>query len=255
MPSHADHWTSPDGSITLYRGEAIETLLALDPIGADLCTADPPYSSGGLFKGDRDLDARGKYAQSGVSHFANFTGDNRDGRSFAFWSTMWMQRAARHLKPGGYAQVFADWRQLPTTTDTVQAAGLVWRGVLAWNKGRGSRAPHKGYHRHQCEYVVWASKGKLPKATHAGPFDGCFTHPVRQSDKHHLTGKPTALLQDLIEVVPPGGLVFDPFMGSGTAGVAAARRGLRFVGIELDPHYFQVSVDRIAATIAERKAA
>lgn len=48
--------------------------------------------------------------------------------------------------------------QLPSTTDAVQIGELIWRGIIAWDKGRCARAPHKGYFRHQCEYVVWATK-------------------------------------------------------------------------------------------------
>lgn len=47
-------------------------------------------------------------------------------------------------------------------------------------------------------------------------------------------------------VSAPGGLVLDPYMGSGTTGVAAIRAGRRFVGVELDPEYFDIAHERIA---------
>ena len=67
-----------------------------------------------------------------------------------------------------------------TMTDVLQAAGFVWRGVVPLNKGRGARAPHKGYFRHQCEYVVWGTNGRCRKAEHAGPFEGCIAGRVRK---------------------------------------------------------------------------
>jgi hypothetical protein len=53
---------------------------------------------------------------------------------------------------------FTDWRQLPMLTDVLQAGGFVWRGVMPWDKTESSRAPHTGYFRHQCEYVVWGPR-------------------------------------------------------------------------------------------------
>lgn len=68
-----------------------------------------------------------------------------------------------------------------------------------------------------------------------------------------MTGKPTPLLEELVEAAPPGGLVMDPFMGSGTTGVAAVRKGRRFVGIELDPHYFEIAKERINKALGENE--
>lgn len=87
---------------------------------------------------------------------------------------MWLQEARRILRPGARVMVFTDWRQLPLTTDALQCAGFLWRGVIAWDKGGAARAPHTGYFRHQCEYIVWGSLGPLDRAAgQGGPFPGC----------------------------------------------------------------------------------
>lgn len=132
-------------------------------------------------------------------------------------------------------------------TDALQAAGWTWRGIAVWDKGRGARSPHKGYIRHQCEYVVWATKGPVPRPTHGGPFDGCYHESVRKKDKHHMTGKPTPLLEQLVQITPPGGLVLDPFAGSATTGVACLRQGRRFIGFEESAAYCDVSSTRLMA--------
>ena len=112
----------------------------------------------------------------------DFPGDTMDSRSWLHWCILWINECHRVLKPEGYFLMFSDWRQLPTASDAVQMGNLIWRGIVAWNKGNGSRAPHKGYFRHQCEYIVWGTKGKCPRAQHAGPYPGCFDFPVKQSD-------------------------------------------------------------------------
>jgi DNA modification methylase len=63
---------------------------------------------------------------------------------------------------------------------------------------------------------------------------------------HHPTVKPVALMRWLIRLVtPPGGIVLDPFLGSGTTGIAASLEGVRFVGIEQSPEYAEIARRRI----------
>jgi DNA modification methylase len=64
-------------------------------------------------------------------------------------------------------------------------------------------------------------------------------------DRVHVTQKPLALMRELLRIVPPCAAVLDPFMGSGTTGVACIQTGRRFVGIELDPVHFDNACERI----------
>lgn len=238
----------------LIQGECLPALHAMADNSIDAIITDPPYSSGGFSRDDKGKDPDAKYTQgSSQGRYPTFSGDSRDQRSYLAWSALWIAEAVRVLKPGGYFMAFTDWRQLPVMTDAVQAGGVFWRGVIAWDKGRGSRAPHKGYFRHQCEYVIWGTKGAAVQLEHDGPFDGCIQATVKRDDKHHLTGKPTALMKELVRPVLPGGLVLDPFAGSGTTGVAALLTGRRFIGIEREAAYVAIARARLEA--AELEAA
>lgn len=76
--------------------------------------------------------------------------------------------------------------------------------------------------------------------------------PNFHEDTGHPTTKPTALMEKMVErMTKPGDLVFDPFMGSGTTGVACIQLGRRFVGCEIDPNYFQIAKRRIEAAAAQ----
>ena len=67
---------------------------------------------------------------------------------------------------------------------------------------------------------------------------------------HHPTVKPTALMQYLCRLVtPPGGVVLDPFMGSGSTGKAALRENFDFIGIEREKEYFEIALRRIGAEV------
>lgn len=242
------------GQATLYQGDCLEILPTLtDPI--DALITDPPYSSGGMVRGDRtNPSTAAKYVQSGTAldaeHNIDFFGDNRDARSWGYWMTLWLSAVQPKLKPGACVMCFTDWRQLPMLTDVLQAGGFVWRGVVPWDKTEPSRAPHTGYFRHQCEYVVWGSNGPLPASSHGGPWPGLVRERVDHRAKLHMTGKPVPLMGELVKCVPPGGLILDPFMGSASTGIAAVQLGYRFIGIEKSAHYFDIACKRMEREVA-----
>ena len=73
----------------------------------------------------------------------------------------------------------------------------------------------------------------------------------RDADNHHPTVKPTALMRYLCRLVtPPGGVVLDPFTGSGSTGKAAIMEGFRFIGIEREAEYVEIAKARIGAAEA-----
>jgi len=246
-----------DESVTLYRGDALAVLREMPDASVDAVVTDPPYSSGGMMRGDRQMPTEQKYtgwsqnpdgsSRKPTTSFAGFTGDTRDQRGYLVWSSMWMTECQRVLRPGGTFAVFTDWRQLPTTTDAVQAGGLVWRAVAVWDKGVGR--PVKGRFRNHVEYVVWATNGP-----HSDPQDVYPSTVLRYSspssaNRVHLTEKPVGLVEELLTLAPPGCVVLDPFMGSGTTGVAAVKSGRTFIGVEMASHYFDIARHRIG-TIA-----
>lgn len=237
--------TETIGSATVYLGDSLQVLQSLAAGTVDAVITDPPYSSGGAFRGDRAQDTKTKYLSSDSGNHEktqNFGGDNRDQRAFHFWSTLWAAEALRVSAPGAPALFFTDWRQLPISTDYLQAGGWVWRGVVPWAKK--STRPQMGRFSAQCEYVVWGSAGPMPVDREVGCLPGFYEFQAPQ-DREHITQKPVELMGAMVEICRPGGLVLDPFMGSGTTGVAALKLGRRFIGIEQNPEYFAIACRRL----------
>lgn len=239
---------------TMHHGDSLLWLPTLPDESADMLLTDPPYSSGGLHATTRRAGSVSKYINNSsgkLADYPEFFGDNRDQRGMLAWASLWLAECHRILTPGGVAAVFADWRQAPLMTDALQAGGFTWRGVIAWDKTEASRTVAAGYPRHQCEFILWGSKGALPERP-AGTgltIPGCLRYPVAQ-DKSHPTEKPLALLLDLLKIGKPGGAVLDPFAGSGTTGAAAVRSGCAFLGCEMSAEYCRRASDRIAAEMA-----
>jgi site-specific DNA-methyltransferase (adenine-specific)/modification methylase len=70
----------------------------------------------------------------------------------------------------------------------------------------------------------------------------------RVQDPHHPTQKPLKVLRHIIQIASnPGDMVFDPFMGVGSTGVAAVELGRRFLGVEIDERYFVAAERRLQA--------
>jgi site-specific DNA-methyltransferase (adenine-specific) len=228
------------------HGDALALLRSLPSESAGALITDPPYSSGGFTRGDRSKATGDKYlSKESKERFADFTGDNRDQRGFVAWCSLWMGEAFRVLEDGAPVVVFTDWRQLPVTTDAVQIAGFVWRGVAVWTKENASR-PQLGRFRADAEFLVWGSKGPMRAWEGAEVLPGTFAHtPVHSSEREHQTEKPLALMEDVVRIARPGALVVDPFCGSGTTGVAAIRHGRRFLGCELSATYWAKALERL----------
>ncbi|SMO91946.1 DNA methylase [Melghirimyces algeriensis] len=160
---------------------------------------------------------------------------------------MWLLRSVavesfRLLKDGGSFCVFTDWRMYPHLAPALESSGFRLQNMIVWNKsqmglGRGFRPQH--------EIIIHLVKGK-PKFYDNKTGNVITEKRVSPTRRLHQTEKPVQLLAKLIRVItPPGGVVLDPFAGSGSTLVAAKREGFSFVGIERDPEYVEIAHIRV----------
>jgi site-specific DNA-methyltransferase (adenine-specific) len=231
-----------DASVTIYHGETLFVLPELS--GVDAVVTDPPYSSGGMYRGDRTGSTLSKYVSEGSSGrltLPEFSGDNRDQRAFGAWATLWLCAAHHAANPGADVLIFSDWRQLPTMTDALQGGGWIWRSLATWWKP-GIRM-QRGQYSGSAEYILHGSRGSM--VDHNGAPQNVFRcAPVSTEDKEHIAEKPLDVLLWMLQVTQPGCLVLDPFMGSGPTLVAAKATGRRAIGIDFDERYCEVAAER-----------
>ena len=242
------------GDCTLYHGDALAVLPTLEAGSVDAVVTDPPYSSGGMMRGDRTSATSKKYQSSEAEKLPEFSGDTRDQRGWAYWCALWLASARLACTDGAMFCVFSDWRQLPTATDALQSGGIVWRGIVPWDKVNAR--PVAGRFRSQAEYIVWGTNGarSIEPKEDSAYLQGCLyvVPTVGTDDREHSTQKPVLLLEMLSEVAKPQGTILDPFMGSGTTGVACVRTGRKFIGIEIERKYFDIACKRIAKAYEDR---
>lgn len=245
MPSLEPYYE--DDRSQLYRADALAVLADLATASVDALITDPPYSSGGMVRGDRAQSTTTKYVSTDSANkaIAEFSGDSRDQRSYAYWCALWLSEALRVVRPGGVALLFTDWRQLPATTDALQAGGWVWRGIVPWFKP--SARPMGGRFTASCEYVVWGSNGAMPIQLVEGvkTLPGFYqASPPR--DRDHQTQKPMDVMRALVRIADEGGTILDPFAGSGTTLVAAKEEGYRVIGAEMVERFCEIAARRLA---------
>ncbi len=233
----------------ILEGDALSVLLQFNKDTFDAVITDPPYSSGGATLSAKTQATSHKYTSTkGDCPYPDFEGDAKDQRSWTHWCAEWLLLARKASKPGAPVCVFCDWRQLPSLTDALQWAGWIWRGVAVWDKVNSR--PQKGRFRQQAEFIVWGSNGDMPVTRNAPVIKGVLSMLPPQK-RTHQTEKPLGLMREIVRICEPGGMILDPFAGSGTTVLAALLEGYDAVGIELSQVIAALAQERIKSHIME----
>lgn len=238
--------TCRDG-IALYHADSRDVLPLLLPGSIDLVLTDPPYSSGGFTRSDRNGRTGTKYRMTSAARvLPDFAGDNRDQRSLLAWLSLWMGDCLKVCREGAVLGCFIDWRNLAVMVDSIQVGGWVLRGILVWDKTEQSK-PEKGWFRNQAEYCVLGSAGPIDRGP--GVMGVCSPGVIRQrvniQEKQHMTQKPIELMRDIICTRDDWQSILDPFVGSGTTLRAAKDIGRKAIGIEIEECYCEVAAKRL----------
>jgi len=193
------------GDAVLYLGDCREILPELGKV--DAVVTDPPYGIG------RSGKPRSTSSHGGHKGYEDLGWDvsRPDAETF----NAILRAAHQHVIWGG--NYFAD--LLPATA-----------GWLVWDKGQRICQA-------DCE-LAWTS---IPQPVRAFEKNRAA---IAQDGAEHPTQKPVALMQWAVEQTDAS-TILDPFMGSGTTGVAAIKLGRKFIGIEIEPKYFDIACRRI----------
>lgn len=232
----------------ILEGDCLQVLATLESGSVDAVITDPPYCSGSVGEAQRvRASGQGRRSET-IQRLGWFVGDNMGTAGL-----VWLMRAVavecrRIVRPTGSLVAFCDWRMLSSLQPAIEAAGLRYQNLIVWDKG--SMGLGSGF-RCRHELAMHFTFGS-PVYHHKGIANVIGGNRVTAAEREHHAQKPVSLMQDIAKVVcPPGGLILDPFMGSGSTGVAALREGFGFIGIEQDPAYVAISRKRLAAAQAD----
>jgi site-specific DNA-methyltransferase (adenine-specific) len=155
-----------------------------------------------------------------------------------------MLAARRITIEGGHLACFTDWRMAPFVQLYAETAGWRMNNVVVWDKGYAGLGA--GF-RTQHEFMPVASNGAPTWHSHAL---GNVLRSTRITDGEHPHEKPIDLLIRVIETITPiGGVILDPFMGSGSTLRAAKDCARHSIGIEIDEAYCEIAARRLSQEV------
>ena len=242
----------------VYCEDALKGLARIPDASIDLLIADPPYGLGKDYGNDSD---------------------KLDAVTYLRWTEQWIDAALPKLKANACLYIFLTWRYSPEIFVMLKQRMTMLNEII-WDRrvpsmGGSTRrfsSVHDtiGFFANAKDYYFDIDAIRIPydaetkKARSRSIFVGAKwlevgynpkdlwsvsrlhrEHPERAD---HPTEKPLEIVERMLKAsCPPGGIVLDPFMGSGTTAIAARRCGRRFVGFELNPDYCELIENRLTA--------
>lgn len=213
-------------NLWLMKGDCLERMKEIPDGSVDAIICDPPYG----------MDFQSNRSKSGPRHKKIIGDKSVDGR--------FLSECFRALKSDSVIYLFSDWRNSHAWMRLIELNGFTVRSQVIWDRVHHGMGDLRGAHS-PCHDVIWmATKGR-PTFTGKRPKSVISAmRPSPSGDFGHPTCKPVDLIEQLIS--PWTSMeILDPFMGSGTTGVACANTGRKFIGIEMDDHYFEIAKKRI----------
>lgn len=219
----------------IYHGDCLEILPTLDLAEVAIVITDPPYSSGGFQEAGKSGGSIGTRSNDVIDM------DNLSTRGYE----RLISKTLRYCNQADEIYMFTDWRMWVYTFDLIESAGWRIRNMLVWDKKQmGMGMPWRNQH----ELLVY---GKRTPARITGGDRGNVLQFSRTGNSNHPTEKPVALIEALLLNSCNFGTVIDPFMGSGTTGVACIRNGFNFIGVERSLTHFETAQKRLEQAKAQ----
>ena len=216
----------------IHLGDAYELIKQVPDKSVDLLLTDPPYL----------YDALGGEGIGGQKKFFDEIKASGIDNGFHIEFLDELVRVCKNIN----IYIWVSKKQFKPILDyMVDKYECSW-DLIIWKKQNPPPLCNNQY-LHDCEYCLWFHKG----VRFLGKFDTANTlyiTPINQKDKRlygHPTIKPEEIIENLIKNSCVGGLVFDPFVGSGTTCAVAKRLGYDYLGFEINPKWHAVAVDRL----------
>ena len=241
-----------DNTTTLFKGDSLKLLKKIDENSVDLIFADPPY----FLSNDGITCKNGKMVSVNKAEW-----DKIDSlKEIETFNSFWLMECQRILKPNGTIWVSGTHHNIFSVGNQMKHLNYKILNIITWSKPNPPPNLSCRYFTHSTEQIIWA--GKNSKTKHLFNYDlmkksnenkqmkdvWSFTSPSKKEKKFgkHPTQKPEKLLERiLLSSTKEGDLVLDPFNGSGTTGIIAKRHKRKYVGIDLEKKFLDLTIKRL----------
>lgn len=228
----------------VVRGDCLEVMATIPNESIRLVVTSPPYniknSSGNGLKNGYG----GKWPNAALQRGYDGYGDCMDHAEYVSWQRDCLTEMMRILRPDGAIFYNHKWRVQNGLLQDRQdiTHGFPVRQILIWQRAGGINF-NPGYFLPNYEVIYLIAKPKFRLASQANAA-GCVWQIKQESDNPHPAPFPVDLAARCIHAVG-NGPVLDPFMGSGTTGIAAEHEGVEWIGIEKSGKYVTMAKERI----------
>lgn len=224
----------------LYNGDCLRQITKVKSHSISLILTDPPYNIAQFSTGNINWKCKRKELNNNIAKW-----DEKELKPELF-----VDNFVRILKPDGNIVVFTNYNLFGKWYDAFQP--YFRSNIFIWHKTNPAPKIYKSGFLNSCELVLlFYNKGHKFKFTTQGKMHNFFEssvcmRPERLSNPVHPAQKPVKLLEHFVKIMSDeNDIVYDPFMGVGSTGVACMNNFRRFIGCELDEKYFNASVERI----------
>ena len=226
-------------SSKLWMGDCLELMKQIPDGSIDLIVTDPPYKiiTGGDGNGKNSVRPKG------------ILSGNLELMKCIPKFNEWLPECFRVLKNGTHAYFMINSKNLIEMLIDVQEAGFKIHNILIWKKNNCTPSQ---YYMKNCEYIIFCRKGRAKYINDMGGSKTVHDFNNILGNKFHPTEKPIELMKFYVNNSSnENDIVLDPFMGSGSTGVACVNTNRKFIGIEMDENYFSIAQNRITEAITK----
>lgn len=214
--------------IKLLKGDCLELMKDIPDGSIDMILTDPPYG----------MDYQSNWRVR-TEKFRKMENDKT-----LEWLNEFTNHSFRIMKENTSAYIFCSWHNVDLFKQAFQEKFKI-KNIIVWVKNNHGSGDLKGAYAPKHEFIIFMHKGRSLFRGKRGP-DVINIDKVVPSKMTHPTEKPIGINELFIKNSSDvNNVILDPFMGSGSTGIAAKNLNRDFIGIELDDEYFQIAENRI----------
>lgn len=236
---------------TLALGDCVKKMREINDDVIDLILTDPPYNLG-LFMQNRDTNLGALRS----NHFAASNWDHVEQKDWEVNMNDFFKESGRVLKKSGALIIFVSLIKAETIINIAQKNGFYYKTTGVWHKTNPMPRNMNLHFVNSTEaWIYFINDGKTGKFNNNGKvihdfYESSVIGGREKKYGKHPTQKPIALMEHFVELLSnKGDMILDPFMGSGSTGVAAMNKDRCFYGVELDKGYYKIATQRITEII------
>jgi len=241
----------------LIKGDCFKVLDKLEYESVDMIFADPPY----FLSNDGITCKSGRMVSVNKGEWDKLTNNGNDITEKHKFNRKWIRKCKKILKPNGTIWISGTLHNIYSIGMALEQEGFKIINNITWQKTNPPPNLACRCFTHSTETIIWAKKNEK-KARHYFDYQrmkmenggkqmkdvwtGALTKKTEKKEGKHPTQKPEYLLERiLLASTEEGHVVLDPFCGSGTTGVVAKKLGRKFIGIEVNEEYLEISKRRL----------